>query len=71
MPKFIVTGTDSDPSAELSLALCKAAGLRYDRVSRIVLDLKVGSAGRVYFETFADGDDLKVGLPDGFVIEAR
>lgn len=64
MPKFIV----QDHTA-LTDALCEAAGVNRDMVSRIVLDLQVGSPGRVYFNTFADSSILDVELKAGIDIE--
>ena len=65
MAKFLVTSF-----GELGDDLCRACGLTPEYVSRIVLDLKVGSPGRVYFETFADDETLNVRVPaGGFEVE--
>lgn len=61
MPKFVVTGFDGPEG--LGVALCRAAGVDPNYVSRLVLDLKVGHAGRLYLECFADNKALEVELP--------
>jgi hypothetical protein len=37
-------------------------------VRRLILDLEVGSVGKLYLEMFADSEILRVDLPDGFQV---
>lgn len=53
MAKFVVTGWDP-----LGLALMKAAGIDPNSVRRVVIDLQVGSPGRMYLDTFLDDQVL-------------
>ena len=57
MTKFLVTNWD-----KLGTELCEAMGIDETYVRRLVLDLEVGSPGRIYFETFADNQVLNVSL---------
>jgi len=59
MSKFVVTDFGT-----LGNALCEACGIDPCYVRRIVLDLEVGNAGKLYFETFADSEVLSVSLAD-------
>jgi hypothetical protein len=64
MAKFIHTG-----HIELFDRLCESVGVDPSYTRRLILDLEVGSPGRVYFETFADDESLKVELPSGLIIK--
>jgi hypothetical protein len=58
--KFLVT----DSFGTLGDGLCRASGIDPRYVRRLVLDLEVGSPGRLYVETFADSEVLDVNLAD-------
>ena len=58
MPKFIVSG----PHDRITLRLCEYLGVDPNVIRRIVVDLEVGSAARIYYETFADDGVLDVAL---------
>jgi hypothetical protein len=49
-------------------SLLDKAGIDKTYVSRLILDLEVGSAGRLYLEMFADSEVLSLALPNGFQI---
>ena len=61
MSKFLVTDSFGSP---LGTALLEAAGVKPEVVSRLVLDLRVGSLGRLYLETFADDAVLQVNVAE-------
>lgn len=65
MSKFVVTNF-----AALADDLCKAADLDPTTVRRVVLDLEVGSPGRLFFETFADDEKIRLALTAGIRLEA-
>ena len=46
----------------LALEICRATGIDADKVSRLVIDLKIGDAGKLYVETFADNAILDVSI---------
>jgi hypothetical protein len=63
MTKFVVVDT-----GPLFDALLDKAGIDKTYVRRLILDLEVGSVGRLYLEMFADCEMLSLGLPDGFQV---
>lgn len=53
MTKYVVT----DPTEhELGMKICESIGLEPTMVRRIVLDLQVGEAAKVFVEAFVDDD---------------
>jgi hypothetical protein len=63
MTKFVVVDT-----GPLFDALLDKAGIDKTYVRRLILDLEVGSVGRLYLEMFADWEMLSVDLPHGFQV---
>jgi hypothetical protein len=63
MTKFVVVDT-----GPLFDALLDKAGIDKTYVRRLILDLEVGSVGKLYLEMFADSEILRVDLPDGFQV---
>lgn len=64
MSKFIFLTAD-DPAAKrdgLAVEICEAAGVDPGSVRRMVIDLEVGSAAKVYMEMFADDAILDVSI---------
>ncbi len=57
--KLLVRGFEGN----LGTSICEAAGVDPTMVRRIVIDLEVGNAGKVYVETFADDAVLDVEIP--------
>lgn len=60
MSKYLVIGGD-----RLFNAICDSVGMKADYVRRIVVDLQVGSAGRVYFDSFANDEVVDVIMQGG------
>lgn len=65
MAKFIFT----DLNSVFGTSICEAAGVDPTTVRRIVVDLEVGSPGKLYIETFANDALLGVSIPAGIEIE--
>ncbi len=60
MSKFLVGA-----SMDILNDLCEAAGVPAETVRHLVLDLEVGSPGRLFIETFADDEKIRVALGGG------
>ncbi len=63
MSKFLVSG-----SMDILNDLCEAVGVPAELVRRVVLDLEVGSPGRLYVDTFADDEKIRVALGGGITL---
>lgn len=64
MAKFLLTN-QLDRRDSVGGALLGAAGIKPEYVRRLVLDLEVGSVGRMYVELFADDAALNVSIEPG------
>lgn len=52
-----------DPGQDtLGIEICEAVGIAPECVRRMVIDLEVGSPGKVYIEAFADKSILDVSI---------